>query len=82
MSGKQYRVCPECGAALDAHEVCDCQKTRDPEADPAAELQRKSDQLQEQIIEGIRKDAEIRRLTAELEEANARLLLLAKEGGD
>lgn len=31
-----YRICPECGAALDPGEICDCRKETDPENKKAA----------------------------------------------
>ncbi len=34
--GKPYRVCPDCGAHLDAGERCDCKDAQDKE-EPAAE---------------------------------------------
>lgn len=29
--GKPYKVCPACGAHLDAGEICDCKRERDAE---------------------------------------------------
>jgi DNA repair exonuclease SbcCD ATPase subunit len=69
---KPPRICPDCGANLDAQERCTCHD-QDDVNNLKAELEKKSDALQEQIRAGIRKDAEIRRLNAELEAAKAEL---------
>lgn len=38
--GKPYRECPQCGAHLDAGEICDCRKPK-REPRPAAEVPRR-----------------------------------------
>ena len=61
----QYRICPDCGASLDPQEVCDCKENEIQRLREA--LEKKSDEVRELIWMGIRKDARIRELAAELE---------------